>query len=87
MSEQYRLMVYFAIATIHFYRDDLVILDKKATIEEIVSANSKLIKRVNEEAQNLFNYELSHEQICRAFYSYLSDSQRVDKTEAARIEH
>ena len=83
MSEKYRLMIYFAIATMHFYRDDLVVLGNDATVKDSVLANKKVIDRINEEALNFFEYELSYEQIYRAISAYLSASQLVDETKAA----
>jgi hypothetical protein len=69
MSEKYRLMIYFALGTIHFYRSD-------------ISNRDILFKRVSEEAINMFNYELSLHQFEIAYGIYLSDPQSIANTEA-----
>jgi hypothetical protein len=76
VSEKYRLMIYFAVATVHFYRGSL---DVDAT------DNKALIARVCEEARNLFGYDLSSEQISRALTAYRMAAQSVEATEAATL--
>ena len=85
MTEQYRLMVYFAVATLHFYRADIAAVRGPQTPGEFAATNKDVIKRVLDEALNLFNYELSHEQISRAVVAYMAPGQSVANTNAAII--
>lgn len=78
MPESYRLMVYFAVATLHLYRKSLKPYQFGETIEEFARRNVDVHERVMIEAMNLFGYELSHEQMRRAFASYLAPGQSVE---------
>jgi hypothetical protein len=78
MSENYRLMVYFAVATLHLYRKSIKPYEFGDTIEDFARRNVDVHERVMVEAENLFNYKLSHEQMRRAFASYLAPGQSVD---------
>ena len=42
------------------------------TVAEFMKENEDVTKRVFDEALSIFNYELSHEQMARASYTYLS---------------
>jgi hypothetical protein len=77
MTENYRLMVYFAVATLHLYRKSLEPYQFRDTIEDFIRRNVDVHERVMVEAKNLFGYELSHEQMRRAFASYLAPGQSV----------
>lgn len=70
MTEKYRLMIYFAVATFQIYRKDLV-LCSKMTVKEFRDMNPNEVTRVFEEAKTIFNYELSWEQMDRAITCYL----------------
>lgn len=59
-SFEYRSMIYFAVATFHLYRKDLV---ESPSPDEFWEQNKKIIDRVVEEARNLFGYELSVHQL------------------------
>lgn len=83
MTEQYRLMVYFAIATLYLYRTDIVAVRGQQTPDEFMERNKSVIKRVSEEALNLFHYELSGEQMGRAVVAYLAPGQSVARTQPA----
>ena len=77
MSHDYRLMVYFAVATLHLYRNSIEAYKFGETIEDFMRRNTDVHERVMIEAQNLFGYELSHEQMRRAFASYLAPGQSI----------
>lgn len=84
MSEKYRLMVYFAHSTMMLYDKD-VYSTSRMSVTTFRSCNPDLIKRVDEEAKNIFGYELSNEQMDRASYCYLQSKyspQDVHTTEA-----
>lgn len=81
MSEQYRLMIYFVVATLRFYRDDVKEKDY-LSIEEFRKENLELWDRVGEEAKNTFEYELSWEQMSRGIEAYLCKSLSVKSSEA-----
>jgi hypothetical protein len=86
MSPQYRLMSYFAVATMHFYRKDIVALEPGETLGSFADKNKKVIDRVIQEAKNLFNYELSHEQVGRAIEVYVIPGQSVSDHPPATLE-
>jgi hypothetical protein len=77
MSDNYRLMVYFAVATLHLYRKSIEPYQFGETVEDFMRRNVDVRERVMIEARNLFDYELSHEQLSRAFASYLAPGQSV----------
>lgn len=83
MSKQYRLMIYFAVATLHFYRGSIVAVRGPQTPEEFREKNKEVVKRVFDEALSLFKYELSHEQMTRAIAAYLAKGQKVENTSPA----
>lgn len=83
MSTTYRLMIHFAIATMHFYREDIIPLKEGEPLEIFADKNKDLIERVRQEAINLFQYELSHEQICRAIVAYFAKARSLKNTEPA----
>lgn len=85
MSDQYRLMIYFAIATLHLYRSDIVANRVPYTFEEFAVHNKDVIKRAQEEALNLFHYELSSEQIRRAVTAFFAPGQSVARTTPATM--
>jgi hypothetical protein len=85
MSEKYRLMTYFAVATLHFYRADIVAVRGPQTVEQFVERNEDIIKRVCDEAVSLFNYELSIAQVGHAVMAYLTPGQSVANTKVATI--
>lgn len=85
MSEQYRLMIYFAVATLHFYRGSIAAVRGPQTSKEFRERNEAVIKRVSDEALSLFNYELSSEQMGRAITAYLMPGQEVANTTPATI--
>jgi len=77
MGANYRLMVYFAVATLHLYRSSILPYQFGETVEDFARRNVDVHERVMIEAKNLFGYELSHEQMRRAFASYLAPGQSV----------
>lgn len=77
MSENYRLMVYFAVATMHLYRKSIEPYRFGETIADFARRNVDVQERVMVEAMNLFEYELSHEQMMRAWASYLAPGESV----------
>lgn len=85
MTDQYRLMVYFAIATLHLYRADIVAVRGPQTPEEFADRNKDVVKRVQDEALNVFHYELSSEQMGRAIIAFLAPGQSVAKTAPATM--
>lgn len=83
MSREYRQMIYFAVATLYLYRADLVTVRGSQTPDEFMKRNKSVIERVSAEAINLFNYELSIQQIGRAVAAYLAPAQSVARTQPA----
>lgn len=85
MEDQYRLMMHFVVATLHFYRDDLILLKEHEPLSTFSEKNKAVIQRVEEEAKNLFNYELSWAQIGKGIAAYLTPAQSLANTEAATL--
>ena len=84
MTDKYRLMIHFAVATFHFYRKDIIKLKENETLGVFHKNNIKIIERVCDEAKSLFNYELSHEQIGKAIGVYVAPAQSVEETQVAK---
>jgi len=70
MTDQYRLMTYFAVATLYFFRDEIVPLAPGETLGVFAERNANVIRQVVNLGRDLFNYDLSHEQIGRAVAAY-----------------
>ena len=85
MFEKYRLMIYFALGTMYFYRKDIIPRDEGETLDSFYKKNEVVRKRVSDEATNLFGYELSSEQMGKAFLAYLAPSQSVAGSEPATM--
>ena len=66
----YRAAIYFAVATLHFYRDEILPLTPQQTLGDFADANRAIIDRVCAEAREYLDYDLSHEQIGRAIRAY-----------------
>ena len=76
----YKLMIYFAVATLYFYRDSIVEDSNPMTTHGLwASANEKVLKQVQAEALRYFDYELSHEQIGKAVAAYRCASPKLTK--------
>ena len=85
MSTTYRAMIYAAVATMHFYRKDIVDINPGEVYGVFHEKNQKVMRRVLEELLNLFNYQLSSEQLGKAIKAYLHESQSVDERPAATL--
>ncbi len=85
MSPQYRLMIYFIVATMHLYREDVIPLGENETLGSFAKKNRKVIDRVAQEGRNLFGYEISHEQVGKAIEAYLAPGQSVDNSQPATL--
>lgn len=77
MTDQYKLMIYFAVATLYFYRKDIVPCKEGQTLGVFADNNSAIIQKVKDEAISLFNYELSDEQIGRTLKAFCAEPQSV----------
>lgn len=91
-SPEYRHMVYFACATLHFYRDSIkpewaltMATNTDKHVESFVAVHAELMARITQEARNLFQYELSHLQICRAVAAYFLAGQTVGKSRSFEL--
>lgn len=85
MTKQYRLMIYFAVATFHFYREDIIPLEEGEQLGVFLKKNKDVVARVLLEAQRLFQYELSYRQIGTAIQAYTAPGKSVADTEAATL--
>lgn len=71
-NQAYRAAIYFAVATMYFYRDSIVGIVPGQTLGDFAELNRAVIDKVMAEAKQYINYELSHEQIRRAIQAYLA---------------
>ena len=85
LSERYRLMIYFAVGTLHLYRKDIVPLERGEGVEIFRKKNEATVKRVFDEALSLFCYELSYEQVDRAIFAYCAPAQSTSDTTVAPL--
>lgn len=77
-SVMYRMAIYAAVATMHFYRDDIVApAHAEETLGVFAQRNSEVIKRMTDEVRHYFGYELSHHQIGAAIGAYLGSPSRM----------
>lgn len=68
-SIMYRAMIYFAVATIYFYREDI---KPVLNVGEFRQAKKNVLDIVFRECMELMKYELSAIQMDRAIVSYLA---------------
>ncbi len=69
-SAHYKLMIYFAVATFFFYRKSIISNDKMS-VTEFMEANKPVCDRVFYEGKELFNYEMSAQQMHDAIKNYM----------------
>ncbi len=82
-SNKYKLMIYFAHSTMVIYSKS-IISHKNMTVGEFIKNNDDVIKRVFDEGHSIMNYELSHNQMCKAVLLYLKSKYQptlVSETE------
>lgn len=78
-------MICFAVATLYFYRDDIVPAKEGETCEDFRRKNKRVLRRVFQEALNLHAYELSYEQMSRAIVAYTCRARAMKGTRPARL--
>lgn len=79
--DNHKLMIYAAVATMHFYRKDIIPLREGEQYGVFAEKNAAVIQRVFDEVLHKFNYELSHMQIGTAIKAYTAESFSVEETE------
>ena len=86
MSALYRSMIYAAVATMYFYRDDVAEVSTSGSTQGAIDVfrdkNRKIVERVFEEIGNLFDYELSWHQMDTAIVAYLMTARSIEKPAA-----
>lgn len=70
MTNQYKLMIYFAHSTLVMYSGSIY-SRKKMNVSEFRKWNKEVIKTVFDEGLSIMNYELSYEQVSRACLVFL----------------
>lgn len=88
MSAKYRLMIYFFHSTLVMYEKDIKSGDIMSPLI-FRAMNQKVVDRVCEEAVNIFEYELSYEQVMKGCHTYLSakyHTQSVEDSKAFTLE-
>ena len=80
-SQLYKLAIYFGIATLHFYRKDVIPLNEGENLGVFAEKNKEILKRVFDETLLQMQYELSHEQMGRIVAAYTSQALSVHDTE------
>lgn len=86
-SRIYRLMIYFAHSTMMLYDKDMR-SNETTTPETFYILNKDVMHRVFDEGISIMNYELSHNQMMKACYCYLSGKykpQSVYETEVYKL--
>lgn len=76
----YQVMIHFAVATLHFYRKDIVPLNEGETLDVFVEKNRDVLTRVFDEGLMLYNYEMSRNQIQTAVRAYTATALSVRDT-------
>ena len=80
----YELMTYFAIATLHCYRKEIVLSPVAGEkCEEFAERNKDIVQRVRDEAWSLYSYKLSSGQILKAIRVYTAPSLSARNTPVA----
>lgn len=80
-------MIYFAHSTMMMYSKTIK-TNLKMTVAEFMKENKDVIKRVFDKGLSVMKYELSHEQMARASYTYLYSTynpQSVYETEVYEL--
>ncbi len=80
-SKLYKLAIYFGIATLYFYRKDIIPLNDGENLGVLAEKNKEILKRVFDETLEVMHYELSHEQMGRIVAAYTSRALSVHDTE------
>ncbi len=76
-------MIFFAVGTFHFYRDDVRSIEAGETVGAFADKNEMLIQRVRQEAINYYDYELSGQQMGKAIEAYLIPARSLLDTRPA----
>lgn len=71
MSNQYKLMIYFVMGTLAIYEND-IIHDERMTPDDFIKLNKDVTDRIHQEALNIFQYELSYNQLVKGVLMYLT---------------
>ena len=75
-NNEYKLMSYFVVGTLHFYRNDII---ESETVGEFRTNNPKLIQTIFEDGKKYFNYELSFNQISKGILAYMAKPNKLNK--------
>ncbi len=78
--DRYRLMIYFAVTVLHYYRASIVAVRGPQTPAEFAKRNEQVLAMVRTEALRLFNYQYELDDLMRAIEIYLNPSQEVSTT-------
>ena len=80
-SELYKLATYFGVATLYFYRKDIVPLNEGENLGVFAEKNKQILKRVFDETLEVMRYELSHAQMGMIVSAYTCQALSVHDTE------
>jgi hypothetical protein len=80
-SNLYTLAIYFGIATLYFYRKDIIPLNNGENLGVFAEKNKEILQRVFDETLELMQYELSHHQMGRIVAGYTRQALSVHDTE------
>jgi len=72
-------MLYFAIASLHLYRDCIGPLQEEETVETFMQNNKEVLHRINVDAYKLFYWDMSLGQLQTAAMFYLQSSRTLDE--------
>jgi len=85
MFDQYRSMIYFAVATLYSYEKDIIPLKEGEKTSVFMDNNKDILKRVCDEALSLFSYELDYSQVRCAIEKYSIPAQSIKDTDVATL--
>lgn len=77
MTDQYKLMIYFAVATLHIYQKEIRI-ETEMSVTTFRDRYHYEVQRVFDECLSIFNYQLSYEQIDRAIVVFMKNKLKPE---------
>lgn len=81
MTEKYKLMLYFTIASLHLYRDCIGPPQEEETVETFMQNNKELLHRITVDAYRLFYWDMTLGQLQVAVMFYLQPSRTLDESD------
>ena len=84
MIKKRQIMLYFTVASFHFYRKVLVLPERDVEYFSFLESNKHVLEKIQGDANTLFGCELDCDHICDAVTVYLSSAPTTRDTELAK---